>query len=163
MTSGQAGDLRERHPASWVAVLGVVGVVLATVLGGYAYIRSGSQPALDPEATVESYVQALSEADCTTLAELSTADHFDRTYCPPPTVDSELGKYALDVVGVESQQRTDDTASLLADVTVTYRRDGRYFTTAVAYQLVLDGDRWLVDGGRDPRPLIGDRSVRIGS
>ncbi len=160
MASGLAHDARDRRPASWAAVIGVMGVVLATVLGGYAYVRSGVQTAPDPEDTVDAYVRALSEADCTALAELSTAGHFDRTYCPGPTVDSELEKYALDVVAVDSRERTEDTASLLADVTVTYRRDGTFFTTEVAYWLVRDGDRWLVDEGRDPRPLIGDRSVR---
>lgn len=160
MASGLDHDVRDRRPASWAAVIGVVGVVLATVLGGYAYVRSGVRTAIDPEETVEAYVRALSEADCTALADLSTAGQFDRTYCPAPTVDSELEKYALDVVAVESRERTEDSTVLLADVTVTYRGNGRFFTTAVAYRLVRDGGRWLVDEGRDPRPLIGDRSVR---
>ena len=152
-------DRRSGGPASWVAVLTVVAVVLLTVIGGYAYVEFARRPSLNTMATVRAYVEAQSESDCDALANLSTDDHFDGVYCPPPDVRGELEEYALEVAAMDVRRETSDTATLLADVTVTLRRDGTSFTTEVVYTLVRDGDRWLVDEGRDPRPLLGDREV----
>lgn len=158
MASG-VDDQRERPSAGWAAILAVVGVVLLTVVGGYLYVRSVLRQPLDPGATVRAYVQALSQSDCAGLAELSTTNHWNDIDCPPPYA---RGDYGLAVSQVDVGEQTPTTVSLLADVTVKYLPDGSYFTTAVAYSLVRDGDHWLVDEGRDPRPT-GDRSVRLGS
>ena len=152
-------DRRSGGPASWAVVLGVIAVVLVTVIGGYAYVESAGRPSLNTMATVRAYVDAQSESDCEALAELSTVDHFDGVYCPPAGVNGELEEYALDVATMDVRRETSDTATLLADVTVTLRRDGTSFTTEVVYTLVRDGDRWLVDEAEDPRPLLGDREV----
>ena len=152
-------DRRSGGPASWVAVVAVVAVVLVTVMGGYAYVEFARRPSLNTMATVRAYVEAQSESDCDELADLSTPEHFDGVYCPPPHVSGELEEYALEVAAIDVRRETSDTATLQADVTVTLRRDGRSFSTEVVYRLVRDGDRWRVDEARDPRPLLGDREV----
>jgi len=157
-------DRRSHGPASWAAILAVVAVVLLTVIGGSVYVQSAQRPNLSPEETVRAYVEAQSESDCDELAQLSTDEHFDGTYCPPPDVRGDLDEYALEVASVDVRRETSDTVALLADVTVTLRDEGTSFETPVAYTLIRDGERWYVDEGRDPRPLLpGSRPVRRGS
>ncbi len=156
-------DLASRRPAGWAVILAVVAVVLLTVVGGYAVVQSSLRPTLDGTQTVRAYVAAQSDADCDQLAALSTADHLASIYCPPSEALDDLGDFTLEVTGVDLRDQSSTTVSLLADVTVTFEPDGSFFTTAVAYTLVREGDRWLVDAGRDPRPLAGSRSVRLGS
>jgi len=157
-----ASDLRPGRPASWAAVVAVSGIVALTVLGGYAVVRAGLRPALDPGQTVRAYAAAQSDFDCERLAELATSSHFADVYCPPENERAGLDAPRLEVAKVTVREQSDETASVLAEV-VVLGPDGSSFSTAVSYTLVRDGDLWLVDSGRDPRPTIGGRSVRFGS
>ncbi|MBA2456449.1 MAG: hypothetical protein H0V48_07940, partial [Nocardioidaceae bacterium] len=81
---------------------------------------------------------------------------------PPENERAGLDAPQLEVAKVTVREQSDETASVLAEV-VVLGPDGSSFSTAVSYALVRDGDLWLVDSGRDPRPTIGGRSVRLGS
>ena len=137
---------------------GVAVIVIALAIGGFFLLGgdddgNGGDTAASgsPEATVESFVDAVKDADCDAVTELTT-DNFHSTYGTDECNSSSdnLQAQGMSTTMLEEAELTvgdveEDGDKATAKVDVSTEMYGTKMSVPIDVDLVNEGDEWLID------------------